>query len=229
MIKYLIIYLLIITIGVNQKSELIAKDSLIKKTVKKLFKKNKKLKRESWQKQKTIAGTIHWRDKNQKGYFGEKFTVSLMKKDKNYIEQKIKIKDKEKGQGIDHAYFKINPETKKIDEILIIESKCDTSKLARATNSNPAQMSDEWIKKNLEQLSSQKGNNQSTQISKIILDTMSKNPEKVKKIQFHHNIETGITKKTPIDKNGKLLTDKTETIDESKAMKVELEKFFSEK
>lgn len=211
MLKYGIILLLFITYGINEKPGIVA-DAL------KVTKRGKIAKRLG---KKSLIGKRL--TPTEKGYFGEKFTVSIMERNKNYIEQKIKIlkkndKGKEIPQGIDHVYFKRNPKTKRIDEILIIESKCDTSKLAKG------QMADKWIIENLKKLE-ERGDNQSQKVAKIILD----NQEKIKKMQFHHDTKTGITKKTPIDKDGKLLNDQTEITYEAKEMKRELKDFCSRK
>lgn len=172
----------------------------------------------TWFSQSTIAGKINWQNSVQKGHFGEYYTYSLMGRDKAYTRLKLKIGE----QGIDHVYVKYNPVTKKIDEVLIIETKTDRAPLA------PGQMSDDWIKKNLNKIM-EKGDNKSKEIAKIIMDKFEKEPDKVKKMLYRHNLENGTTTKTALDKNGIEIALTSEISNEYYPMKQRLTTFAQNK
>lgn len=168
----------------------------------------------AWFTQKTIAGTINWKNPRQKGNFGEYYTYTMMGRDSRYTAIKLKIGP----HGIDHVYLKYNKVTKKIDEIVIIETKTDNAPLALG------QMSDEWIKKNLTKIID-KGDNKSRETAKIVLNKLEKEPESVKKMLYRHNLENGTTTKVPLDKNGTVISDKIETSNEYFPMKQRLYTF----
>jgi len=176
--------------------------------------------------QKTIAGTINWENTIQKGHFGEHYTYSMMARDGRYVSRKLKIG----AQGIDHVYIKQNPVTKEIDEILIIETKTDNAPLIpkNIEKGIPKQMSDEWIKKNLD-IIIVKGDNQSKQLAKIIKDKLDTEPQKVKKMIYRHKLEEGKTIKIPVDKNGNEFRESVVESDEYYPMKNKLTAFAKSK
>ncbi len=176
--------------------------------------------------QKTIAGTINWKNTIQKGHFGEHYTYSMMARDGRYVSRKLKIG----AQGIDHVYIKQNPVIKEIDEILIIETKTDTASLIPENIGKgiPKQMSDEWIKKNLDIIIA-KGDNQSKQLAKIIKNKLETEPQKVKKMVYRHNLEEGTTTKIPVDKDGNEIRESVVESNEYYPMKNKLTAFAKSK
>ncbi len=176
--------------------------------------------------QKTISGTVNWTNPVQKGHFGEHYTYSMMAREGKYISRKLKIS----AQGIDHVYIKQNPVTKEIDEILIIETKTDKASLIpeNIEKGIPKQMSDEWIKKNLDIIIA-KGDNQSKQLAKIVKNKLETEPQKVKKIVYRHNLEEGTTTKIPVDKNGVEIAESSSVSNEFYPMKNKLSAFAKSK
>lgn len=98
--------------------------------------------------------------------------------------------------GIDGIYVKRNA-AGEIDEIRLVESKVDTSRLNPGP---PAQMSDEWIRQVCAKMQAQ-GTPEAAESARLILAHMDS--PKLKRELWHHDLASGKTTVRQVDAGGK--------------------------
>lgn len=95
--------------------------------------------------------------------------------------------------GIDGVYLKKNIDGS-IKELITVENKTNTSHLNPGP---PRQMSDEWIQQRIEKMLS--SSDEEVRQTGVLLKT---NPDKIEKQLWQHDLSSGSTKVTLIDKDG---------------------------
>ena len=128
---------------------------------------------------------IEFPDTHSKGTFGDALTAAQLKR-AGYMEVPSKITQ---IKGIDGVYLRHNNKGE-MKEILVIENKVDSSTLAKD------QMTDEWVKNNVTLMLAHP-NEAVRHTGQLIRD----NPNLVRKQLWHHNLSSGETRISSLDRD----------------------------
>lgn len=140
---------------------------------------------------RTVVGEVTFKNSFEKGVLGDAITARrLTALGYSKLSSKYNLIN-----GIDGVYLRRDA-TGTIVEIIVVENKVDSSRLA------PKQMTDEWLLSRIEKMVTAE-NEEVRRTGLLLKDMLQHQPQSVRKELWHHDLANGTTIVRSVDSDGK--------------------------